>query len=89
MASHLRLVRHSTKGRVTYTWVVYAAAGGQQLGLVAWWSPWRRYCFFPAHRTVFEQDCMREIATFIEDQTNERRAATKALKEARQRAAGA
>lgn len=83
MASHLRLTRHATKGRVTYQWVVTAAAGGQQLGIVAWWNPWRRYCFFPAHRTVFEQDCLRELAQFVEDQTNERRAAVRALKEER------
>ncbi len=43
------------------------------VGTVVWYGPWRKYCFCPADNTVFEQVCMREIAQFIEDQTQAHR----------------
>ena len=45
--------------REQYTW----------LGQVKWYAPWRRYCFFPAERTIFEQQCLRDIADFCAQQT--------------------
>lgn len=47
---------------------------GDPLGQIKWWSPWRRYCFFPNPDTVFEQVCMREIADFVENKTREHKA---------------
>jgi len=66
----------------TAIWTVASTAdkGEQQeqyvgLGKVKWFGAWRRYCFFPAEQTVFEQDCLRDIANFCEQQTKKRRAA--------------
>jgi hypothetical protein len=44
------------------------------LGRIKWYSPWRKYCFFPSNGaittyTVFEWKCLRAIAQFCEDQT--------------------
>lgn len=44
------------------------------LGKVSWYSRWRRYAFFPQPGTVFEQECLRDIAMFCEMQTNQHRA---------------
>jgi len=43
------------------------AAG--DIGAVGWYGPWRKYCFFAAPNTVWEEDCLREIAAFCENQT--------------------
>lgn len=44
------------------------------LGIVKWFAPWRQYSFYPNGDTVFEKDCLRDIAVFCEDKTKEQRA---------------
>lgn len=36
------------------------------LGTVEWYSPWKRYCFFPRDETVYSSDCLLDIANFLE-----------------------
>ena len=55
---------------------------GRRLGRVAWFTRWRKYCYFPIADTVYEQDCLRDIAQFCEDETRKHREANKAMKEA-------
>lgn len=52
----------------TRTWYV-ETQGGTVLGFIAWYSPWRKYCFYPAANVLFEQDCLRDIAKDIEAAT--------------------
>ena len=53
--------------------------GHHLIGLVHWYGPGRKYCFFPIAETVFEQVCLREIAAFCEDQTKLHRESKKTL----------
>ena len=53
----------------TKVWAVLSKDGGLQIGLVSWYGPWRKYCFFPTECTVFEQVCLRQIAQFCETET--------------------
>ena len=39
--------------------------GGATLGMVKWYGPWRQYTFFPAPITVWNNDCLKAIITFI------------------------
>ncbi len=39
------------------------------LGEIRWFPHWRRYAFYPGSFTAFEQDCLRKIADFCEEQT--------------------
>lgn len=55
--------------RLTMRWELRSQAGAHLLGEVRWHAPWRRYCFYPAGGTLFEQDCLRDIAEFIEVKT--------------------
>jgi len=48
---------------------VYGKDTRSLLGHVSWFAPWRRYCFHPSQNTVFEQDCLKDIANFIEEKT--------------------
>jgi hypothetical protein len=43
------------------------------LGEVRWYAPWRKYAFFPDPDTLYEQDCLRDIAEFLEGLMIERR----------------
>jgi len=58
-------------GQKTLRFLVTTADNRSVLGTVAWYSQWRRYAFYPTHGTVFEQDCLREIADFCETKTRE------------------
>lgn len=52
----------------TRVWSVRSVYGGADLGVVKWHAPWRRYCFFPGP-ALFEEDCLRDIADFVEERT--------------------
>jgi len=57
----------------TLRWQVRPKDSFEPLGMVQWFNRWRKYCFFPAPDTVFEQDCLRDIAHFIEQETQRQR----------------
>lgn len=65
-------------GRKTQRWIVWSGKEGfegSELGQVKFYPQWRKYSFFPASQTLFEADCLRDIATFCEDETKKWRAA--------------
>jgi hypothetical protein len=43
------------------------------LGTVKWFGRWRCYSFFPSADTVFEQQCLNDIADFLETLKIERK----------------
>lgn len=57
-----------TPAAKTKRWAV-SAKEGAGLGTVQWFGRWRQYTFFPAPATAFEPVCLRDIATFCEEQT--------------------
>lgn len=73
-------VRKAPGPRGTTIWSVYymppvaqrlRGKGEVFLGQIYWFGRWKRYSFYPASETVFEQDCLRKIADFCERQTEE------------------
>ena len=52
----------------TQKWIV-TSNSGIHLGRVSWFAQWRRYAFQPIAETVFDANCLREIADFIERET--------------------
>lgn len=53
----------------TRVWEVRVKEDGYHLGKVSWYAPWRKYIFHPTGSSIYEQDCLRDIADFIELQT--------------------
>lgn len=53
--------------------VLVETADGQSLGTISWYPPWRKYTFCPPGQTVFEQDCLRAIADFLDHMMQERK----------------
>jgi hypothetical protein len=49
----------------TKVYKIVTKDGGAQIGLIKWYSPWRKYSFFPHQNTVFETDCLQDIISFI------------------------
>jgi hypothetical protein len=67
--------------RATGVWHVKAIGDGTFLGCVKWFGRWRRYAFFPAVTTVFEDECMDYISGFIKARMAERREARRVANE--------
>jgi hypothetical protein len=68
--------------RKTLQWEVRPVAdAGNPLGEVRWYGRWRKYCFFAEPSTIYEQDCLRDIAQFCEEKTKEFRAEKRSAKE--------
>ena len=59
----------------TSVWNVSSKAG-YFLGQVRWTAPWRTYAFFPAPETVFEDECLQDIAGFISGAMKARKGTT-------------
>ena len=56
----------------TCVWQVKNVQWNATLGTIKWYAPWRRYVFFPQTGTLYDAGCLAEIATFIEQQMEER-----------------
>jgi hypothetical protein len=70
------------KGAKTDVWHVWSLKDPPaHLGVVKWFSAWRRYAFFPAPETLYEQDCLRDLAEFIEAETVKQRKGRRAFSE--------
>lgn len=67
-------------GHRTKRWTIYDKDGRDELGFIAWYSPWRCYSFYPFARTIYEKRCLRDIADFCDEQTQAHRAALKQAK---------
>lgn len=69
------------RGRLTDIFLVVTKDGGKdgagfaELGEIRWHAPWRRFAFFPADATLYESQCLRDLAAFCDEQTEARRRA--------------
>lgn len=53
----------------TSVWNVVAKEGGYSIGQIKWFGRWRKYSFFPVPDTIYESDCLHDIADFLAEQT--------------------
>lgn len=63
----------------TKIWRVEPKDGETFLGRVSWYAPWRKYAFSPWSGTLYEPDCLRQIANFCELQTKAHRSSINAV----------
>jgi protein tyrosine phosphatase len=62
--SHLSFERLATKNKTAVEAVV-SVRTGEEIGLVKWYSPWRRFAFFPNEKTVWDAGCLKEVSEEI------------------------
>lgn len=56
----------------TKRWMISNQSGSVLLGVVKWYAPWRRYCYFPLQDIVLDAACLGDIVTFIEHEMSKR-----------------
>jgi hypothetical protein len=52
---------------------VRSARWGDVLGAISWYSPWRQYALQPRAGTIWNPDCLREVADKCAAMTKEHR----------------
>lgn len=57
--------------RKTPSWVVETKDEGVELAYIHFFPRWRCFVFEPLDETIYEKDCLRVIADFCEQKTNE------------------
>jgi hypothetical protein len=71
--SYLNIIEQGPEpNRVTKKFLVLSKAGSN-LGEIAWYNAWRRYCFYPHPFTVLDAACMCEIVNAMQVEMELRR----------------
>jgi CRISPR/Cas system CMR-associated protein Cmr1 (group 7 of RAMP superfamily) len=47
---------------------------GFTIGWIRWYGPFRSYAYLPCEGTVYEEDCLRDLAECVEGLTKEHKA---------------
>lgn len=66
---------------VNKTKVFLVKSGDVTIGSVSWYSQWRKYCFFPYEKVLFDASCLQEIIDFLDKTNKEHKDARKPVKE--------
>lgn len=57
--------------RKTAWWHVRNRSRDAYLGTVRWHGAWRQFCFFPEDHTLYNPECLRDIADFVQRATGD------------------
>jgi len=63
---YVDLLAKSKSGKTNIYQVV---SNGVFLGDIKWHAPWRKYAFFPDANTLYEQDCLKDLESFLTEIT--------------------
>lgn len=69
--------RGKSESGKTEIWSV-RGSGGDWLGQVRWYGPWRKYCFDTEDNCTLDAACLTEIADFCRVKTEEHRSKNEA-----------
>ena len=67
----IKFIPANLAGLTTANWRVDSIEDGFELGYVKFHPRWRKYIYEPLENTIYEQDCLRDIAQFCQDRTKE------------------
>jgi hypothetical protein len=48
------------------TLIIRVECNGLMLGIIKWYSNWRRYVFYPDRNTLFDSKCLSNIQLYLE-----------------------
>ena len=67
---------------LTQRFVVKNSKSGSLIGWIRWYGPFRSYAYFPCEGTVYEEDCLRDLAECVEGLKKEHRESKKGKSDA-------
>ena len=77
MSKYLDFILMSDTGK-TRTYSIRSRTHGDVLAIVKWYGAWRQYTMEPLDSTVWNKDCLRDVADFLDGLMQERRQAVTA-----------
>jgi hypothetical protein len=69
----------------TTVWHVTNKQSGAFLGTIKWSGGFRKYAYFPHDSTMYEENCLEDIATFLQYLTKQHRLTSRAPANVRNR----
>jgi len=81
VSKYLDFILISDSGK-TQRFAVRSRSHGDSLAYIRWYSPWRQYTVNPVPGTVWNKDCLRDVAGFLDGLMRERRQAAREAAEA-------
>ena len=37
-----------------------------KIGVIKWYTPWRKFCFFPENNTVWDSQCISQVLSLVD-----------------------
>ena len=74
VSKYLDFLLLSDSGK-TRTYTIRSRSRGDVLAIVKWYGAWRQYTMEPLYHTVWNKDCLREVAEFLDGLMEQRRSA--------------
>lgn len=66
-------ISHLFSNKKTKTWAVCVKNDVPfAIGQIKWYGPWRQYCFFPNSNTIWNAECLEDVANFCRENRNTR-----------------
>lgn len=59
------------KSKLGKTLIKHVVCNNTMLGVIKWYSQWRRYVFYPEINTLFDDKCLENIRYHLERMTYE------------------
>jgi len=59
----------------TRIWRIFNFHHNQVVGWIKWYGGFRRYCFYTEEAAIYDNDCLRLVADFLEEQMKARKPA--------------
>lgn len=62
LGEYLEAVPQPLNGRKTKAWAIYSRRRGDLLANVRWYGRWRQFVVYPEPGTLFNAECLRQLA---------------------------
>lgn len=63
--AHLTFVEHGNPGKKTKRWLIVPARGGDAIGYIEFYAPWRKYIWSMLNGAIFDVGCTQEVVDFL------------------------
>ena len=65
-------LNEESDGKATEVWDVVSKHHGDVLAQIRWYGAWRQYTVHARQATIWNQQCVRDLARFIQERMQER-----------------
>jgi len=72
MSDHLTFNKAKKSNQSTF-YIYVEMRSSYEIGIIKWWTNWRRYVFVPRGDVVIDGECLQEINEYIKQLMKERK----------------